>query len=122
MVYLTTDFIENLFRTDEGDITRHMFMLTGYFAFFVFAAVFNAFNARTEKMNVLNSISKNKGFFQVIGLIVVVQVLMTYFGGAIFNSYGLSPTEWAIVLISAFIIIPVDLLRKLIVRAIDKKS
>ena len=91
-------------------------MLTGYFAFFVFSAVFNAFNARTEKMNLFDNISGNNGFLKILLLIVVVQVSMIYFGGDILRCYGLTGTEWLFVVILAFTIIPVDLIRKLLYR------
>ena len=50
-----------------------------------------------------------------MGLIVVVQVLMIYFGGVILRCYGLTLTEWGFVLALAFTIVPVDLVRKAIV-------
>lgn len=107
---LLSPFSHDLFReaSDNG------YLLTGYFCFFIFTSVFNAFNARTDKMNLFDNIGDNKGFLKIIALIVVVQVLMTYFGGAVFRCYGLDGTEWAFVLILAFTIIPVDLIRKAI--------
>ncbi|MDR1867125.1 MAG: calcium-translocating P-type ATPase, PMCA-type [Treponema sp.] len=87
-------------------------LATGYFAFFVFIAVFNAFNARTERRNLFDNINKNKGFLQVFAIIAVVQILLTYIGRGIFNSYGLNGTQWLILLILTVSIIPVDLIRK----------
>jgi calcium-translocating P-type ATPase len=122
MVFLNVGMVDKgLFRAGATSETVNMYLLTGYFAFFIFAAVFNAFNARTDRFNIFDNIMRNKGFLQVIGLIVVVQVAMTYFGGAILNSYGLNLMEWGIVLGLAVLIIPVDLLRKLIVKLIQKK-
>lgn len=102
---------DGFFRPGPND----QYMLTGYFCFFIMASVFNAFNARTEKMNLFDNINGNPGFFRIISIIVVVQVLMTYFGGVIFRCYGLTAKEWIFVLAMAFTIIPVDLVRKLIV-------
>ncbi len=88
-------------------------LMTGYFCLFIFLAVFNAFNARTSELNLLDNIKGNANFLRIIALIVVVQVLLTYFGGAVFGCYGLSPlTQWPVVLLLAFTIVPVDLLRK----------
>ena len=92
-----------------------VYVLTGYFAFFIFTAVFNAFNARTDRMNLFDNISGNPGFLKVMALIVVVQVIMTYFGGVILRCFGLTATEWMFVLAMAFTIIPVDLVRKVVV-------
>lgn len=113
MIFLTTDVFKVYFRPDADN----KYLLTGYFAFFVFAAVFNAFNARTEELNLFDNISKNKGFLKVIGLIAVVQIIMTYLGGAILRCYGLNATEWTVVILMAASIIPVDLIRKLIVNS-----
>ena len=79
--------------------------------------MFNAFNARTEKLNVFDNIGGNTGFLKVLGIIVVVQLVMTYVGGVVLKCYGLNAAEWGIVLISALIIVPVDLIRKAIVNA-----
>ena len=95
------------------DDPANKYMLTGYFAFFIFASVFNAFNARTEKLNLFDNISGNNGFLKILLLIVVVQISMTYFGGEILRCYGLTATEWLFVVVLAFTIVPVDLIRKL---------
>ena len=63
-----------------------------------------------------NNITRNKGFVKVIALIVVVQVAMIYLGGAVLRCYGLNVSEWTVVLFMAVLIIPVDLLRKIIIR------
>ncbi|MDE6666921.1 MAG: calcium-translocating P-type ATPase, PMCA-type [Clostridia bacterium] len=118
MVLLFVPFVRDFFRDDPAD----KYLLTGYFAFFIFTSVFNAFNARTEEFNLFKNISKNKGFLIVIGVIAAVQIIMTYLGNVIFNCYGLNLVEWAVVLVMSISIIPVDLLRKAIVKAISKKK
>ncbi len=101
-----------LFRPDDAN----KYLLTGYFTFYILIAAMNAFNARTDQINLLDNIQKNHGFWKVILLIIVVQVIMTYLGGNILRCYGLVPSEWLVVILLAFTIIPIDLLRKLIVR------
>ena len=98
-----------------------MFLHTAYFAFFIFIAVFNAFNARTDRANLFENLGKNKGFLTVFGIIAVVQILMTYLGGAILSGYGLNAAEWLMVLVMAISIIPVDLIRKGIAKAVSNK-
>lgn len=107
---LLTPFAKDMFRPDAGN----KYLLTGYFAFFIFAAVFNAFNARTDKLNLLENIGQNRGFIRVILLITVVQVLMTYLGGVILRCFGLTINEWLFVILAAVTIIPIDLIRKII--------
>ncbi len=113
LVFLLTEFSHQHFRVGEED--ANMYLMTGYFAFFIFTAVFNAFNARTEKMNLFDNIGGNTGFLKVMGIIVVVQIIMTYFGGVILRCFGLTATEWIFVLAMAITIIPVDLVRKAVV-------
>jgi calcium-translocating P-type ATPase len=121
LVFLLTTVFSSLFKVGP-DGNENMYLLTGYFALFVFISVFNAFNARTEKANLFDHIMSNKGFLQVIALIVVVQVVLVYVGGEVFSCYGLSPIEFAIVIGLSILIIPVDIIRKLIVGAIDKSK
>ena len=118
MVFILTPFAQHFFRPDPSALfaTANEYLLTGYFAFFIFIAVFNAFNARTEQRNLFDNIGGNPGFLRVMGSIAAVQVLMTYFGGVIFRCFGLTVKEWVFVLVMAFTIIPVDLIRKSIVR------
>lgn len=87
---------------------------TAYFAFFIFSAVFNAFNARTDKINLFENITGNKGFLKIIGLIAVVQIIMTYLGGHVLRCHGLDFVEWLVILAMSISIIPIDLIRKTI--------
>lgn len=118
MGFLLTDFSIFHFRADAAG----RYLLTGYFTFFVFNAVFNAFNARTEKLNLFDNLARNHGFLIVMGMIAVVQVIMVYAGGAVMHCYGLTGSEWLYVLAAAFLVIPVDLIRKVIFRKVTGKE
>ena len=107
--FILSPFVSNFFR--EGK-----YLLTGYFAFFVFATIFNSLNARTERMDIFGSIQKNKGFISVMTCIVVIQAAMIQFGGVVLHGYGLTAGEWLLVLTLAVLIIPVDLCRKFLIR------
>jgi magnesium-transporting ATPase (P-type) len=96
--------------------------MTGYFALFIFIAVFNAFNARTEEINLLDNITRNKNFLKIMGLVAVIQVLLTYLGGNIFQCYGLNIEHWLLILILAFAVIPVDILRKSVIKMMDAEN
>lgn len=108
LVYLLTGIFTQMFRSSTGD----EYLLTGYFALFVFTSIFNAFNARTDKINLFDHIGENKGFLRVIAVIAVVQFILIYFGGVIFDCFGLTPIELVVVLGISVLIIPVDLIRK----------
>ena len=107
---------DSFFRDDPFN----KYLLTGYFAFFIFISVFNAFNARTEQINLFDNIKGNSGFLKILSLIVVVQICMTYFGGNILRCYGLTATEWLFIIVLAFTIIPVDFIRKLFYKKKEK--
>lgn len=113
LIFILTPFASGFFRPDENN----KYLLTGYFAFFILTSVFNAFNARTEKLNLFDNLGKNKGFLKVMGLITVVQIIMTYCGGVILSCYGLNVKEWLFVIVSALLIVPVDLIRKAIIKS-----
>lgn len=100
------------FRASDNDAVFY----TGYFSYFVFSCIFNAFNTRTEEIDLMDHISLNKPFIVIILLICAVQIFMTYFGGAVLGTAGLSAKEWATVLAMALLIIPVDIFRKLMLR------
>jgi len=108
LIYLLTNLFTQFFRTADGD----KYVMTGFFAMFIFTSVFNAFNARTEQRNLFDHIGGNKNFLRVMGIIAVVQVILIYVGGAIFECYGLTAVEMAIVVGLSLLIIPVDLVRK----------
>lgn len=99
---------------------NHLALYTGFFSFFILYAVFNGFNVRTEKLNLLDNLNRNKMFLRIMLLIVVVQIFMTFIGGQILRTTPLSLSEWAIILGLSVLAIPLDTLRKLIVRSKQK--
>ena len=90
--------------------------LSAFFNLFIFLIVFNSFNARTEKMNLFENMSHNVGFIQIIGLIMVLQVIFTYIGGPVLRTVALQPMEWLYIVAMALTIIPLDLTRKLVLK------
>jgi magnesium-transporting ATPase (P-type) len=95
-------------------------LLSAFFALFIFASVFHCFNARTDRMFLLNKISKNKAFIFIMALILTVQILFIYLGGSVLRTVPLSPHELKITLLLALSVFPADLLRKLFLRIIGK--
>jgi calcium-translocating P-type ATPase len=117
-IYLFTSIFKKYFTADSGTDTFH----TGYFAFFVFTAVFNAFNARTEKINLFDNINGNQGFLRVLGIIVIVQVALVYLGRAVFDCWGLSVGQWLVVIALAITIIPIDMVRKFMPTSVYRRE
>ena len=84
------------------------------FATFMMAISFNGFNARTEHTNPFEHLERNKNFLLVIGALLVLQFLFVTFGGAVLSVEPLSWTAWLVCLLIAFLIIPIDIIRKAI--------
>lgn len=114
ILFLKLPFLKDLFRPDF----ENKYLMTAFFGLFVFSGVINSFNARTNRLNIFADILKNKPFIMIIFLIVVVQFFLLYSGGSTFRTYGLTFKEFSIMLIFAFSVLPIDILRKLIVRKI----
>lgn len=89
---------------------------TGYFTLFVYTAVVNGLNVRSESFNLFEHITENKGFIKIMVLVLFIQALLTFVGGALFGTTPLSINEWLLVLGLAIGIIPFDLIRKAIVK------
>lgn len=95
--------------------TGNEFFMTAFFAMFIFAGVFNSFNARTTRLKILANIWKNKGFMAIMLFVTIIQLLIIYCGGSIFRTTGLTFSELQFVLILSFTVIPVDFIRKIII-------
>ena len=95
--------------------------LTAYFSMFVFSAVANGFNVRSEGINIFDHIKENKGFIKVMLTIVLVQIILTFVGGEIFSCTPFGIKGWLIIIVMSLTMIPVDMLRKIIMKS-SKKS
>ena len=87
---------------------------TAFFNLFIFMIVINAFNIRTEKLNLLDHIRENKIFLSIMTLVFTLQIVFTYIGGGILRVVPLTIQEWSIIIFCAAAIVPVDLIRKFI--------
>ena len=109
LIFFLTNYFNKVFTTPEE-------LRTGYFTLFVFIAMLNGFNARTEKLNIFDNISKNSGFIKIMSLVLIVQVLMTQFGGKIMHCYGLTLEQWLHIIVISLLVIPVGILKKILVK------
>lgn len=109
ILFLSSNLIRNLYRPDPTD----KYLLTAFFALFIFMGIFNSFNARTKRLNLLASINKNKVFLITIIFISIIQLYLIYYGGSLFRAFGLTLKEIQYTLILAMTVIPIDWLRKI---------
>ena len=94
--------------------------LTAYFSMFVFSAVANGFNVRSEGINIFEHIKENKGFIKVMLTIVLVQIILTFVGGEIFSCTPFGIKGWLIIIVMSLTMIPVDMLSKIIMKSSEK--
>ncbi len=117
VLFLKVPFISNMFRTD----TNNIYLMTAFFGLFIFIDIFNCFNARTHRLNIFSNILKNKMFIIIMSFILVVQILLIYFGGSMFRTAYLLPKEFLIMIMFAITVIPYDFIRKYILKLQNKK-
>ena len=110
--FLTSQRVHASFRALPGELC----FLTGFFTLFVLAGLFNAFNARAGKRNLLSGLFANRSFLPVLLLAAAVQMGLVCFGFSVFRCVPLTVTEWRAVLLPALTVIPVGILRRLIGR------
>lgn len=113
VLFLKLPVIRNQFSNQSS-------FMTAFFGLFIFAGIFNCFNAHTSRMNILAHLLKNKMFIIVISFISVVQIIMIYYGGSIFRTVPLNVKEFIIMLLLSFTVVPVDVLRKKICKKYGK--
>ncbi len=111
ILFLKLPWFHRVFGYEPGNIS----FMTAYFALFIFAGVFNSFNARTSRLKLLANIGKNKRFITVMLFVVMIQLIIIYFGGSVFRTVPLSMSELFFVILMAVTVLPVDLIRKMMI-------
>lgn len=90
---------------------------TGFFCMFVFSFMVNAFNVRSDGLNVFEHIGENKRFIHIWLAIMAVQIILVSIGGVIgeiFSCQRFGLQGWIAVSLMALTMYPVDILRKLL--------
>ena len=117
IAFLKIPFITSQYRYAKDNI----YILTAFFALFIFASVFNCFGARTDRLNTSSGISKNKPFIFIMASVLTIQILFIYLGGAVLRTAPLTAYELGFTALLALSVIPFDFVRKLIWRSIAGK-
>lgn len=108
---ITFSPVSNMFVTDVEAMTAR-------FALLCFMAVLNGFNIRTEHMNLFKGIGKNKLFSYIAVGICAMTVILCDFAGTLIKATALDLNHWLVIIALAFMVIPVDLVRK----AVDNRK
>ncbi len=118
LIFLKHPAITSLFRTAEDDI----YLLTAFFAFFIFASVFNCFNARTDRLKIFAGLSRNRAFLGIMAAVLIIQILFVYLGGSVLRTAPLTAKELAVTSLLALSVFPAEILRKAFRRWRGKKE
>ena len=110
--FLKNKYIVNFFGDD---------LMTAFFGLIIFISIFNSFCARTHRLNILGNIRRNKVFVGIISFVIIMQIILIYRGGELFRTSGLTLYEFMIMLLFALTVIPLDFIRKLILKYKGKK-
>ena len=113
---VSTMLLANLFNLQQVfDLHDSKEVLTFMFTFFIYAVIFNSLNTRSHGFNVFEHIGRNKRFIYVMVSIAIVQSLIIQFGGEVFNTVPMDLKHFGLALGLAFLIIPVDMIRKALI-------
>lgn len=96
-------------------------LMTAFFGLIIFISIFNSFSARTHRLNILGNITKNKVFIEIISFVICMQIFLIYKGGDLFRTSGLTINEFMIMLMFSLTVIPVDFMRKIILKYRGRK-
>lgn len=84
VLFLKLKHFRALFRYTGNPV----YFMTAFFALFIFAGIFNCFNARTYRINLLAHIRKNPMFILIMAAVAAIQLLLIYYGGSLFRTAG----------------------------------
>lgn len=109
LLFLKFPAITDHFRPADDDI----YLLTAFFALFIFASVFQCFNARTDRLNAMAGLSCNPAFCLIMTAVLVVQLLFVYIGGSVLRTAPLTLPELGLTSAMALTVFPIEWLRKI---------
>lgn len=118
-IYITLVSVLLLIPSSKGflkaiGLTNEPEVRTFVFTFFIYAVIFNSLNTRSQGFNLFEHITENKKFMIVMTLIFVLQTVLIYAAGAVFNTVPIPASALFTAMGLGALIIPVDMLKKLI--------
>ena len=118
LLFLKNPLVTSHFRC----ATDNLYLLTAFFAFFIFCSVFNCFNARTDRLKLWAGLPKNRAFLTIMSAVLAIQILFVYLGGSVLRTAPLLPRELGLTMLLSLSVFLGDLLRKLLWRARGRKT
>lgn len=124
LFYLMSDWARSFFETDAQ-------FMTSYFLLFIASALFNGFNVRNDGFAIFKNLKDNPDFLKVMCMILGIQFCLVNISlipaapavwiGNMFSCVPFGVSGWVLVLILAFTMIPVDMIRKIVFRKLGNK-
>ncbi len=118
LIFLKVPFFRNQYREAPDNI----YLMTAFFALFIFSSVFNCFNARTDRLRLLSGIEDNKPFVGIMTAVLLIQLVFVYVGGAVLRTAPLTLRELGVTALCALTVFPAEMARKLLWRMRGKKE
>jgi len=112
LAFLKLPLIRNAFRSAPDDL----YLLTAFFALFIFSSVFNCFNYRTVRLRLFSGLTRNKGFCLIMATVLAVQLVFVYLGGAVLRTAPLLRSEMWLTSCISLLVFPAEALRKILWR------
>lgn len=112
LAFLRAPIFSSLYRGECGGGVH----LCAFYALFIFFGLSNALLARSSRLSMLSGLSQNRAFVILMGSVALIQLMMIYFGGAVFRAVPLLPSELIAVLLLSLSVIPMELVRRVISR------
>ena len=101
-------------------------LYTAFFVLFILSALFNGFNVRDNRFGIFTGLRENLGFIKVWITIAMVQALIVNAAliplgafkwiSSMFSCTPFGLIGWGIVILLAFTVIPIDLIRKSLIK------
>lgn len=118
LAFLLSPYFTSHFRTDSDKL----YLLTAFFALFIFTSVFNCFNARTDRLRLFSGIGKNRGFILIMLAVLCVQIAFVYLGGSVLRTTPLTLSELVFTMLVSLSVFPAELTRKLLWKIGKRKN
>lgn len=108
LFFLKSPTVMAVYRSSPDQI----YLLTAFFALFIFSSVFNCFNTRTDRLRWTAGLRKNPIFLIIMAAILVIQLLFVYVGGSVLRTAPLTVRELLVTMALSLSVFPAELLRK----------
>ena len=113
-----TDYFANFFHFGSFENGLSAYELSLFFSIFVMLQFWNMFNAKAYRTgrSAFAEIDKSQGFIMIAAAIIIGQVVITTFGGAMFSVTPLLLTDWCLIIAATSLVLWIGELLRLIKR------